>query len=150
MSVKMIKYNSFEEIKKAVDKGEFVYWKNRGYAVCYDEKAKKYLVWCIHNNHFDGLFHLNNIDSSYNVSDFYSIDKGSEMRIVIFAEHNKCKTDVERDDLRNKFAKRIKKLYNKSKKQNLDEKIRTQILCKKYEEILRILRLNAFGKINTN
>lgn len=45
---------TLDEIKKAIDAGQKVYWCNRGYQVIKDSIGQ-YLIKCFHNGHCIGL-----------------------------------------------------------------------------------------------
>lgn len=67
---------NFENIKKSVDLGLIVHWKNDGYKVVKDKKLDNYYLEFTHTGNITGLFHLDGLNNEYQPEDFY-LNKGN-------------------------------------------------------------------------
>lgn len=61
-----------QEIKSAVDRGEKVYWANRGYEVIKD-RIGQYLIHCTMNDYYTGLTHADDITLNGDENEFFII-----------------------------------------------------------------------------
>ena len=64
---------TLEEIKKAVDSGKKVYWKNDGYIV--EKWPSGYEIVCQQNEHAVGLTWADGVTMSESEEDFYVIEE---------------------------------------------------------------------------
>ena len=66
-----------QDIKKSVDRGETVYWKNPGYQVV--KNGTSYDILCLQNDSRIGLTHQDGITMNGNENDFYKKDDQNEI-----------------------------------------------------------------------
>lgn len=71
---------TLDEIKKAIEDGKYVFWKNKGYQVIKDVIKREegdiiqYLVHCRMNNNYWGLTKVDKVTLNGEESDFFTIE----------------------------------------------------------------------------
>ena len=93
---------TLEEIKKAVEGGHAVYWRNKGYRVIKDNIGQ-WLVKCTDNDNCTGLTHRDGVTLNGTPEDFFLVLKGgAEFRrdlrldpiVHVAIYRSECDTDI--------------------------------------------------------